>query len=175
MSTTEYQQRIAAMRQMLETQAPNISLRMATTGLTLVKERSIRDGITVDGAFAEYSANEVYKSSFKNKTLNSAGSAYASSGGKGTYGELRKVQGRKSDHVNLFYRGRMWTSLRIISQTQNGFRYSVLVGPSDDEATQILIANIKRYGNFLKLNAEEQRLLLADAEADVQDIINQFL
>src|SRR5438094_533750 len=111
MSTTEYQQRIAAMRAKLEAQAPGISLRMAQTGLSLVKERSIRDGITVDGAYAEYSDNPVYKSSFKKKALNAAGNAYATSGGKGTWGDFRAAQGRKADHVNAFYTGRMWTSL----------------------------------------------------------------
>ncbi|WP_223673190.1 hypothetical protein, partial [Proteus terrae] len=75
---------------------------MAQTGLTLVKERSIQEGITVEGSFAEYSDKPVYKSSFKKKALNSAGSAYASLGGKGTWGGFREAQGRKSDHVNLF-------------------------------------------------------------------------
>lgn len=175
MSTTEYQMAIANMRRALEAEAPNIALRMAQTGLTLKKEESIQNGITVDGSFAEYSGKPVYKSSFKSKALNAAGSAYASSGGKGTYGEFRGAQGRKSDHVNLFYTGEMWSSLRIISQTQNGHRYSVLTGSTNADAAEKLLANLRKYGNFLKLTNDQEKRLLADADADVQDIVNRYL
>ena len=52
MSTTEAQRQISQMIAALKAEAPNIALRMAQSGLTLVKERSIRDGITANGAFA---------------------------------------------------------------------------------------------------------------------------
>lgn len=163
------------MRAMLEAQAPQISLRMAQTGLSLVKERSIRDGISVEGAYAEYSDKPVYKSAFKKKALNSAGSAYASSGGKGTWGDFRAAQGRPSHHVNAFYTGRMWSSLAIVAQSQNGHRYSVLTGSNDADAAAVLLANLKRYGTFLKLRTEEINRVQQDADLDVTDIVNQFL
>lgn len=175
MSTTEYQQRIASMQRALQTEAPNISLRMGQTGLSLVKERSIRDGIEVDGAFAEYSDKPIRKSFFKGKALNSAGNAYANSGGSGTYGEFRAVQGRKSDHVNLFYTGRMWTSLGVIAQSRNGYRYSVLIGPRNADEAEILIKNLTKYGQFLTLRKAEIDQVLLDADQDVLQIINDFL
>lgn len=175
MSTTEYQQRISDLVARLKAEAPLITLKLAQSGLSVVKNRSIQDGITVDGAFAEYSTKPVYKSSFKKKALNNAGSAYASSGGKGTWGEFRGAQGRKRDTVNLFYTGRMWTSLHIVSQEQNGNRYSVLVGPSDKDSEQILAGNIKRYGNFFKLTEQEVKNLEEDIIAEINDIINSVL
>ncbi len=175
MSTTEAQRQISQMIAALKAEAPNIALRMAQSGLTLVKERSIRDGITANGAFAEYSTKPVYKSSFKTKARNGAGSAYAGSGGTGNWGEFRGAQGLKSDRVNAFYSGRMWTSLRVIAQTQNGYRYSVLTGPSDAEATDVLLGNLKRYGNFLTLTAVEVRQIQEDASEDVRDIVNQYV
>ncbi len=175
MSTTEYQQRIAAMRRALETEAPTIALRMAQTGLTLQKRDSIEDGITVDGAFAEYSNKPVYKSSFKSKALNSGGSAYAASGGKGTYGAFRAAQGRKSDKVNLFYTGEMWSSIRITAQSQTGYRYSVLVGTDNSEGARKLLANLERYGNFLKLDEDRVKVIQSDTIVDIQKIIRQYL
>ncbi len=163
------------MRQELEAQAPNIALRMAQTALTLQKRDIIQDGISVDGSFAEYSDKPVYKSSFKKKALNSAGSAYASSGGKGTWGEFRAAQGRKSDHVNLFYTGEMLGSLRIISQTQNGYRYSVLTGSDNADAIAKILANLSRYGNFLLIPADRQKVLASDAEIEVRTIIRKYL
>ncbi len=159
----------------LAAEAPNIAMRMGQTALTLKKEESIRDGITVDGAYAEYGGKPTYKSSYKSKARNSAGSAYASSGGKGTWGEFRAAQGLKSDKVNLFYSGRMWTALRIISQSQNGYRYSILVGASDEEAVKVLLGNLQRYGNFLAISPAQERIIKDDAEADVADIVNRFL
>ncbi|MBC3785715.1 hypothetical protein [Spirosoma utsteinense] len=175
MSTTEAQRKIANMLAALKAEAPAIALRMGQTGLTAMKEDSIRDGITVDGSFANYTTNQVYKSSMKKKARNAAGGAYASSGGKGNWGEFRAAQGLKSDHVNLFYTGQMWSALRIIAQSQNGYRYSVLVGASNGDAGRLLIANIERYGNFLKLSDEKKRLIIADAAADVTDIVKRYL
>jgi hypothetical protein len=175
MSTPEYQRKIMNMIATLKAEASGIALRMGQTGLTVMKEDSINKGITVDGSFAEYTDNKVYKSSMKKKARNAAGSAYASSGGKGNWGEFRAAQGLKSDHVNLFYSGQMWSALRIIAQSQNGYRYSVLVGASNGDAGRVLLANIERYGNFLKLSAEKKQLIITDAAADVTDIIKRFL
>lgn len=175
MSTPEYQQRVSDLIARLKAEAPLIALKLAQSGLSVVKNRSIQDGITVDGAYAEYSTKPVFKSSFKKKTLNQAGAAYAASGGKGTWGELRSVQGRKADKANLFYSGRMWTSLHIVSQEQNGNRYSVLVGPSDQASAQILAGNLKRYGNFLAHTKQEIDNLEEDTHAEIDDIIRSSL
>jgi hypothetical protein len=175
MSTPEYQRKIMNMITTLKAEAPNIALRMGQTGLSMMKEDSIRDGITVDGSFAAYTTNPVYKSSMKKKARNAAGGAYASSGGKGNWGEFRAAQGLKSDHVNLFYSGQMWSALRIIAQSQNGYRYSVLIGASNGDAARVLLANLERYGNFLKLSDEKKRLITSDAAADVTDIVKRFL
>jgi hypothetical protein len=175
MSTSEYQQRISEMVGALKQQAPAIALRMGQTGLSLVKERSIRDGIQVDGVYQEYSDTKIPKKFFKGKALNAAGDAYSSSGGKGTYEEFKRVQGRGSKHVNAFYSGRMWTALRIVSQTQNGYRYSVLVGMTDPAELEVLVKNLTKYGNFLTLTKAEEETILRDAQDDVQAIVNQYL
>ncbi|RIV23602.1 hypothetical protein DYU11_11515 [Fibrisoma montanum] len=178
MSTSEYQTKIASMIRALEAEAPTIALRMGQTGLTLVKERSIRDGISVDGSFAAYSDTEVYRSSFRGKELNAGGRAYTAPSKpakKGTWGGLRQAQGRSGGNVNLFYSGRMWSSLQVISQERNGYRYSVLTGASDRDAQAVLLGNLKRYGNFLKLTAPEVEQIQADAAGDVTDLVNQYL
>jgi hypothetical protein len=69
----------------------------------------------------------------------------------------------------------MWSALRIIAQSQNGYRYSVLIGASNGDAARVLLANLERYGNFLKLSDEKKRLITSDAAADVTDIVKRFL
>lgn len=171
MSAADYQILIADAVRRLKDGAADIALRMAQTGLSLVKERSIRDGISVDGAYADYSTKEVYKSSFKKKELNASGKKYASSGGKGTWGEFRVAQGRSGANVNGFYSGRMWTSLRTISQSQNGYVYSVLVGQTDQDAARVMAGMLKRYGNFLKFTDAERQLLNDDAADEARKLI----
>ena len=171
MTIQEAQNRIRNVAERLKAEAPMIALRQAQTALTLIKDKSIREGIRVNGAFADYSTKPVYKSSFKSKALNSGGSAYASSGGKGNWGEFRSAQGRTSDNVNLFYSGRMWTAFRILSQTEIAGRYSVLVGATDNEAQILMLSHMKRYGNFLTLSPTHKTILEGDATYEVSLIL----
>lgn len=175
MTSQEAQNQITAMIGELKRESPFIVLRMAQIGLSILKDTQIEKGIVVDGSFAEYSNKPAYKSSFKKKALNSAGSAYASSGGKGTWGGFRAAQGRKSDHVNAFYTGEMWGALRVIGQTQNGYVYSVLTGVDNEAALRKFIQNIKRYGNFMKLSAEYEKLILDDASSEINEIVAKYL
>jgi hypothetical protein len=175
MSTAEISRQWANIATELREQGPAIALRMAQTGLTLVKERSINEGISVDGQKAEYTTKEGYKSGLKSKALNASGRSYAGSGGKGNWQGLRAAQGMKTDAVNLSYTNRMWTAIRPVQQVQVGNRYLVFIGCSDAGAFATLMGNIKRYGNFMKLTDGEAQLVRQDAADDVGDIINKYI
>lgn len=170
MTNQQAQQRIRDVIERLKAETPGIALRQAQTAVTLLKERSINTGIEVNGSYAEYSTRPIARKFFAGKALNSSGNAWIAKGGKGTWGEFREVQGRKSDNVNLFYTGRMWTSFGILSASQAAGRYGVLVGNSDREATRVMIDNLKHYGNFLALKPTEIARIRAGTTAEIRTL-----
>lgn len=137
--------------------APSLIREQAQTGKTLIQERSIQEGITANGSQPTYSKQPVYRSSFTKSTLNGAGQKWVKEGRgkKGTWEELRQVQGREGGKVNLFYRGRTWASLQVVDGPMAGAVFSAYVTPSDVESARIFAGNLKRYGNFM-VNTEQE-------------------
>lgn len=150
---------------------PKLSEEIAVSTLSMVKNRSIEEGISVDGKEGDkkdYSTKDVYTSSFKKKALNNAGRSYISANKKGTWGGFRQAQGLRSGKVNLSYTNRMWTSIQVIggSPVSEG-KYQSIIGSLDDETRSKISQNVKRYGSFL--TPTEDEILLA------QDVVRAKL
>lgn len=169
MTVTEAANRLKSLIGELPEIAERICIAQAQNGLTIVKNRSIADGIFVDsqeGNFAEYSKNKMSTSKFKGKERNQAGAKYISDNPLGTWHEFRKAQGLQSEKVNASYTNRTWTSLAITQtvRTQNGVL--VVVSTTDPEVKQRLFELSQRYGNFLNPTAPESVDLKQDSFKD---------
>lgn len=151
--------------------APKLSEEIAVSTLSMVKNRSIEEGISVDGKESDkkdYSTKEVYTSSFKKKALNNAGRSYITANKKGTWGGFRQAQGLRSGKVNLSYTNRMWTSIQVIGgHPVSEGKYQSVIGSLDNETKAKISQNMKRYGAFL--TPIEDEILLA------QDVIRARL
>lgn len=151
---------------------PVIAEELATSTLSVVKDRSVNDGIEVDGAKKTYTTNQVYTSGFKKKTLNNAGKSYIAANLKGNWHGLRQAQGLRSQPVNLSYSNRMWTGIQVLqtSITAEG-KASTIIGAADEETQAKLEGNISRYGDFLEPTPEELEL----QELVQKDMINDII
>lgn len=69
---------------------------------------------------------------------------------KGGYNQLKSLQGLKSDTVNLVYTYDMLSDVDVLHVQQSGdFTAHATIGVKADEQKKKLVANRKRYGNFL--------------------------
>lgn len=165
-------QLLAQRKQDLINALPQIAAELAESTLSMVKDRSINEGIEVEGDKKDYSTKQVYTSGFKKKTLNKAGQAYIEANLKGNWQGLRNAQGLRSPNVNLSYTNRMWIGIRVLSTeiTTEG-KAATTVGAVDEETQDKLTGNTNRYGDFLQPTPEELAI-----QQDVQkERINNIL
>ncbi len=176
-SLTELGNKLQRAGEAIRADAPRLIRQQAQTGLSLLEERSIQEGIEVNGSKQQYSNKPVYRSGFAAAARNGAGRAWTSdkSNKKGTWGEFREAQGLDSSAVNLFYTGRMWTSIHVTDGPQEGNTVSAYVAPSDRESALKLIGNLKRYGPFMDLREGEVQQLQADLRDDITDYFKTLM
>jgi hypothetical protein len=78
--------------------------------------------------------------------------------------------------VDLTLTNRMWNSLSVLGvQTIREGVYQAQVGTTDKEGDAKVIANLKRYGDFLQPTEQEQSELLEDTKLAILDILNKHL
>lgn len=162
----------------LEQEAERVSIGMAQTALSVVKNRSIANGIFVDGIKGnteQYSTNVLPTFLFTGKERNQQGKKYINDNPLGNWGGFRKAQGLNSDNINLSYTNRMWSSITII-QTGNkdGVAYARL-GTVDVEVSKYIGYLAARYGNFLRPTPEEERQIKEDGAREIISYIKQIL
>lgn len=168
MSNREFASLLRQSRLRLEAELPGSLAETALTGLSIVKDRSINEGILVDskpGNKADYSTNKVGTWRFKGKERNAAGKRYIATNPLGTWGEFRKAQGLPSDNVNLFYTGDLWRSIVVTNLRREGARVSVTIAST--ESGQKLQDVVKRYGIFFVPTPAEQQQLTRDLINDL--------
>lgn len=167
----QYRQRLQSAKARLVAALPVLAEDLAVSTLSVVKDRSINEGIEVDGSKKNYTTNQVYTSGFKKKVLNKGGAAYIAANKKGNWHGLRKAQGLRSDPVNLSYTNRMWTGIQVLSSAITGEgKVHTVVGAADQETEGKLAGNVERYGDFLEPTPEElemQQLVIKDMINDI--------
>lgn len=175
MDIPTYRKHLEAAKQKLLAELPRISEEIAVSTLSIVKDRSINEGIIIDGkpgTNKEYSTNPINTSLFKGKELSAAGTAYIDANKKGTWHGFRKAQGLNSEPVNLSYTNRMWTSIQVIATNVVGYgKAQSVVGAVDEETKKKLEGNIKRYGMFLDPTPEELAIAQDVARQRINEII----
>jgi hypothetical protein len=163
------QHRLATAKAQLTLESPRVALTYAQAGLALVTRRVQEQGLPGRA----YSDRPIPK--FWLKPTNGAGRAYLKREKKPTYKGLRGAQGMVTAVVNLTYTGAMLRSLHPVPAGVRGAVSFVKVVASDEQNAQKLAHNLKREGNFLEPNAQEQAQLQQVVQREFTAIINKAL
>lgn len=150
----------------------------AESGLSIVKDRSINQGIFEDsesGVLAQYSTRPINTNRFKGKELNSGGRQYIKTHKFGTWHDFRKAQGLTSPNVNASYTNRFWSSLKIVDSNVIDGQITCLVVPTGSEVQKYAPRLFARYGNFINPTTDEQINLKADTTNDILAFIRRKL
>lgn len=171
----EHIARLQRYRNAIRAEAPRLALTQAITCISLVRNRSIEEGIFVNGEkgnTTDYSNNLIPTFFFLGKERNKAGVDYIKKHRSGNWKGFRDAQGLPTDKVNLAYTNRMWSALGPVNQMEykpNVFR--IVTGISDREAADTYKYNRKRYGNFDRPTEEETAQARLDTVAEINAII----
>lgn len=175
MSIDEFIAKIDNDREVIERAVESMSNEIAESSLTLLKDRSINEGIAINGDEnnkASYSKNQISTGKFSKKVLNSGGRSYISANMLGTWEEFRKAQGLPGDPVNLSYTNAMWSHVQVLYTRKTGAgRAETVVGSNDAETNKKLSANEFLFGTFLTPTEDEVKL----AEEVLQEKILKLL
>ena len=155
---------------------PSIVEEMAVTGVSLVKNRSINDGINQDGkegSKATYSTNKTRTFKFLPKARNEAGRKYVKANRLGTWFEFRKAQGLTNEQVNLSYTNEMWRNYGLIQYRQSGTKFVYEVGTKGD--ANKFEENVKRYGKFYLNEPNEVQRLQNDVRKRLSEVFKNAL
>lgn len=87
------------------------------------------------------------------------------------YEEFRELQGRQVEHVDFSYTNRMWSSVDIISKSNN----EVVIGAKSTENRKKMEGNVVRFGTILALNKEEFGFIKSKVVDQYQTIMNRNL
>lgn len=178
MTAKDYRKQLQAFIDDLPKIAENLCIQQAQSGLTIVKDRSTRNGIfldSADGDYVDYSTRKVNTQKFVGKERNSKGGEFIKKNRVGTWHEFRKAQGLQSEKVNLSYTSRMWSSMGIVrtARLENGVM--TVIGTTDAEVEKYLPDLVKRYGNFINPTEEEAEQLQEDTTAELLRIFQNRL
>lgn len=178
MTATEYRSQLKDFIQDLPKIAERLCVEQAQSGLTIVKDRSTRNGIfldSADGDYVDYSTRKVATKKFVGKERNGKGTDFIKNNRFGTWHDFRKAQGLQSEKVNLSYTSRMWSSMGIvrIARLQNGVM--TVIGSTDSTVDKYLPDLVKRYGNFINPTEDEMLELQKDTTAELLRIFQNRL
>jgi len=163
----------------LENGMPVISEEIATNALALVVNRIQGEGI----AGKTYSTNKVPAFLFLlggGKALDTEKTrAFARKKAKKNeetnWSEIRDAHGNQNRFVDLTFTGRMWQNTQVLDTKQVGNNYITIIGGMDKEVKDKLKWNAARYGDFLAVNEEEQKILAEIFENRLTEILSKFL
>lgn len=157
--------------------APSMSQEIAESTLTLIKDRSINEGILIDGREgnkAQYSTRRINTQKFKGKERNRAGSAYIAANMLGTWHEFRKAQGLNSEPVNLSYNNDMWENIQILQTRDNGDgKANTIVGSYDEETNKKILGNTALFGDFLTPTEDELKIAQEVLQEKILKLLRQ--
>ena len=175
MNLKEYKAHLTAVRQKIVEELPVIANEIAVSTLSLIKDRSINEGILIDGKEgnkAQYSTRPILTSYFKGKELNRAGTAYIEANKLGTWSAFKAAQGRGSQNVNLAYSMRMWTNIQVLRGNITGDgKFQLIIGGIDAETKKKIEQNTERFGSFLDPTEDE----LSIAQDVAKERLNQII
>lgn len=154
----------------LDEQMPDVGVVQAMTELEAEwKDRVFGRGEASDGGpIGEYSTKPAYytraafirTAAFKPKGKNGGGSTFANGAARksmylpGGYSELRSIQGRSTEVVNLKYGGSLERAFRVYK-----FGGESLLGNADEAEHRKVLGNEDRFGDWASLTEGEKQYL----------------
>ncbi len=154
MNLAEFAQNLRAAANEIRQQAPVLTRTTAMDAMATVERRIKQEGIP--GA--------KYKSKGKVPYFQ---------GGRGT-GAFKNYA--THGKVDLTLSNRMWNGLSVLGvQTVREGVYQAQVGGTDQEVDAKIIANIRRFGDFLQPTEQEQQELMEDTQGALTDILNRYI
>jgi len=174
---------------------------VAQSAIPLITNRLINEGKTAEGkSLGKYSDKPISALFFIGKSLGSGGdkkvSDYAKkNGGKLSYEEFRKLNGRPTNHVTLSFSGETLQDIGVLSTVVNGNKVKTVVGSLDRHkkdvrgkggkktgtiGTEQVLENLDaKYGKaldteLLALSKKEQDMLEKVYENRIQKFIDNY-
>lgn len=94
---------------------------------------------------------------------------------QGGYAELRQLNGLQTAHVDLTFSGRELQNIKVLRDAQTGEKFTAYIGATNEENKKKLEGQNKRYGNFFKVNASDQKLLDEKAVDQFKKVVKDTL
>lgn len=144
---------------LIERASESMSNEIAESLLTLIKDRSINEGININGdpgAKATYSTRQIKTDKFSKKVLNSGGRSYLAANIMGTWREFREAQGLPGNPVTLSYTNEMWSKIQVLTTSKTGYgKAQTTIGTYDKETYEKMEQNEWQFGPFMQPLPEE--------------------
>lgn len=176
MTPQEFAAKVKSNRDILARAVPSMCQEIAESTLALIKDRSINEGININGTAqkATYSKNPISTEKFRKKVLNKGGSSWLDANAFGTWHQFRKAQGLQSEPVNLSYTNDMWENIKVLTTQQNGDgKAQTVVGSYDDETNKKISGNEFLFGDFLTPIPDELQLAQEVLQEKILKLLRQ--
>lgn len=182
MDINQFNNSINGLLSELTNDAPIIGARIAQSGLSLIHDRILNEGI--EGK--TYSTNPLPAFYFIGKSISAGGDAKVKAKNKAnkykgiSYTEFRDANNLQTSHVDLRLSGDMWRDMAVLESSgglknittagsKNSIRYKD--GQSTGDVVEYLA---ERYGDFLTPTNQEERILDIALDDELQQLINKY-
>lgn len=166
---------------------PAINEKVALNAYAMMRNRIIEDGtIGENKSLGEYSDHKLPTFFFKGKELNSKGRKALETADKKqegiSYKEWREANNRPTEHVTMSFSGTTLNDIGVTKSLMEGIRIVTIVGPKnsktrmDGKTTEEIVGYLQEmYGDFIKPNKEEMKLLQDTLSIEVNKVIQKNL
>lgn len=176
MTLLDFANKMRKARDVMANSVDQYVIDISESTLTLIKDRSINEGININGTTqkASYSTNPISTDKFRKKVLNKGGSSWLDANAFGTWHQFRKAQGLRSEPVNLSYTNDMWRNITVIKAERTLFgRAKSFVGSLDEDTVKKIEANKELFGDFLRPLPDELRLSQTVLQEKILKLLRQ--
>lgn len=187
MDSNQFSQTLKSFSQKIIEGLQPINEKVALNAYAMAKNRIINDGTIGEGkSLGGYSDNELPSFFFKDKALNKKGEDFylkKKKEGEGiSYKEWREANNLPTDHVTLSFSGTTLNDIGVIKELKEGLRVVTIVGPKNTKnrlngkTTFEVVGYLQeRYGDFIKPNKEETKILEQTLNDEVNKLIKKSL
>lgn len=168
---------------------PAINIRVARTGLSLLRNRIINDGQNSKGeSLGSYSTNPLPAYFYEGKGISAgADEKLKKSQKKGkegvSYKDWREFNGLQTNHIDLKFSGDMWRDIDVISNESSAHGVVTIVGAKNSitrksgksslKTDDLMEFNSDRYGDIMAISQEEENELAMALDAELQFMFDQ--
>jgi len=182
MNIQEFNNAVNGFMSDLTSQAPIINAGITRSGLSLIHDRILNEGI--EGK--SYSTNLLPAYFFTGKSISAGGEAKVKAKNKAnkykgvSYEEFRTANNLQTNHVDLRLSGDMWRDMDVLESTGT-LRVTTIAGSKnsitykDGQKTGDVVGYLaERYGDFLTPTPQEKTILDNSLDDELQNIIDTY-